>query len=181
MRDRRTVAATLIAAAALLAPTAASANLIWPAAFVEGRLLSVPVIAAGLAVEIGVLRFGFGLGWGRAAIAAIVVNLISAAIGLVAIPLLGVAWEIFPGMLLSRLFDIHTFHPITWAATFVFALVVTTIIEVLALRWIFRLEATRPRWGLWLGANAASVASAFLSFFVTPMSATEVYDPWLFG
>lgn len=174
-------AAAALGAVLCLLPTAASANLIWPAALLEARLLSAPVIAAGLLIEIAVLRFGFRLGWARAALAATAVNAISAAIGLIAIPLLGIVWEIFPGILIHRALNVGTFNPVTWAATFAIAALVTALIEALALRWIFRLPWTCARSAIWLLANAVTVALAFLSFFVTPLDTMQPYDPWLFG
>ena len=105
------------------------ADMVWPALVLEQRIVSVIPITAGLLVEWMVLRFGgFGLSWRKAAIVDVVMNAVSTLAGIVVMPVLGLMWELFPGSVLYKLFDIGTFNPGTWAATFVMAVLATTAI-----------------------------------------------------
>jgi hypothetical protein len=88
----------------------------WPAMVLEERLLSVIPIVAGLVVEWLALRFGgFDLSWKKAAVVDVVMNAVSTIVGIVLIPVLGLVWEIFPGVVLYKFFSIGTFNPGTWA------------------------------------------------------------------
>jgi hypothetical protein len=89
----------------LAAPSSLLTDIVWPALLLEGRLLSTIPILTGLVVEWLALRFGgFGLSWKRAAIVDVAMNAVSTAVGVVLIPALGIAWELFPGSVLYKLF-----------------------------------------------------------------------------
>jgi len=154
----------------LVVPSAARADVVWPALFLERRLLSIPVILSGLLVEGLILRLCFAMTWKQALKASVVVNAISTALGVLLIPLSGIAWEFFPGILLYKGFDLGTFNPITWSATFLFALAITTSIEVLCLRRLFCVPAGRRTWIIWTLANAVTVGLAFASLTIRPIS-----------
>ncbi|MBV9512315.1 MAG: hypothetical protein JO303_18750 [Caulobacteraceae bacterium] len=158
----------VVAAIVMLVPTFAHADVIWPALFLEPRLLSVPIVVVGLLIEAAVLRLGFRMRWLKAIFASAVANAISAALGAVLIPVAGIAWEIFPGILLYKVLNMGTFNPFTWAATFSLATAVTTAIEVGSLHAIFNVPLMPRTWGLWFFANAASVSLAFASFAIQP-------------
>jgi hypothetical protein len=169
------------AALVAFAPAVAQADMVWPALFLEPRLLSVPIVVLGLAIETAVLRFGFRMNWPKAVLASITVNAISTVLGVVLIPLAGIAWEFFPGLLLYKALNMGTFNPLTWAATFLLAVAITTGVEVGALRIIFKVPLTARTWGLWFVANTASVSLAFASFAVQPIDERHFYRPWLLG
>jgi hypothetical protein len=168
-----------LAVAFISIPAVARADMVWPAIFLEPRLVSIPVIGLGYLVEALVLHRAFAMAWPKALLASGVVNAISAAIGLIAIPLAGIGWEIFPGILLYQTFNMGTFNPVTWTASFVLATGITTAIEVGCLRWIFKVPASRRTWAIWFLANAVSVGLAFLSFFFAPVDEAHFYRPWL--
>lgn len=168
-----------MALAAACAPGIAHADVVWPALFLEPRLLSVPVVAMSLLIEAAALHFAFGMRWARAGLVAVAVNTLSAALGFLLIPLAGIVWEIFPGLLLYKFLKMGTFNPLTWAATFVLAVGVTTCIEVACLRVHFNVPWDRRSWALWLGANAITVGLAFASFAIEPTSDTHLYRLWL--
>ncbi|HEY8571028.1 hypothetical protein [Phenylobacterium sp.] len=161
-----------------LVPTAAHANMVWPALYLQTRLATIPVVALSLIIEVLTLRFGFRLSWPRSAAAALGANAISAALGAFLVPLAGIAWEVFPGLLLYRAGIASTFSPLTWAVTPVLALLVTTAVEVTCLRRLFHLDWTRTRWLQWTAANAVTVGIAFGSLWVLS-GAWETYRPWL--
>jgi len=165
---KRFYARLAVALTALALPSAAYADVVWPALFLERKMLSIPVIASGLLVEALVLRSIFAMNWKRAFKASLVVNAISTVLGVLLIPLAGIGWEFFPGLILYRQFDLGTFNPITWSATFLLALGITTSIEVLCLRRLFGVPAGRRTWLWWTLANVVTVGLAFVSLIIQP-------------
>ena len=143
--------------------------MVWPALILEQRLLSAIPITAGLLTEWLALRFGgFGLSWRRAAVVDIVMNLVSTATGVPLIPLLGLAWEIFPGQVMFKFFNIGTFNPGTWVATFVMATLATTAVEAAVVKWGFKIGLGWRRFGILGLANSLSIAIAFVSLWLRP-------------
>ena len=145
------------------------ADMVWLALVLEERILSVIPITAGLVVEWLALRFGgFGLTWKKAALVAVVMNAVSTGVGMFLIPALGFAWEYFPGSVLYRIFNVGTFNPGTWAATFLIAVLATTAIEAVVVRWGFKVLLGRRRVWILCAANCVSVAIAFASLWIYP-------------
>jgi len=143
--------------------------MVWPALFLEQRLFSVIPITAGLIVEWAALRFGgFGLSWKRAAVIDVVMNAVSSGVGIILIPVLGLAWEVFPGIILYKVFNVGTFNPGTWAGTLIMAVLATTAIEAVVVRWGFKVALNRRRFWVLCAANCASVAIAFVSLWMHP-------------
>jgi hypothetical protein len=145
------------------------ADVVWPALILEQRLLSAIPIIAGLLTEWLALRLGgFGLSWKRAAVVDVVMNLVSTAAGVPLIPLLGLAWEIFPGLVMYRFLNIGTFNPGTWVATFLMATLATTAVEAAVVKWGFKIALGWRRFGILGLANTLSVAIAFVSLWLRP-------------
>ena len=143
------------------------ANFVWAALLLEKYMLSVPVIAAGLLIEYFFVRRLTGFGWKRAA-ADLAMNAASLCAGIILIPLAGLAWEATAGVVLYKLFDLGTFSSVSWAATFVLAVLVNALIEDYVLRRFFKLEKTENGfWWIFL-ANALSVAAAFAALWLYP-------------
>ena len=143
------------------------ADFVWAALLLEGWLLTIPIILAGLVIEFFFVRHLTGFSVKRSIVADITMNAASLLFGIVLIPLAGFAWEISVGSLLWELNNqIGSFHPINLTATFILAVLINTVIEYLVLRRIFKLEKSKAafRW-LYL-ANALSVGIAFGSFWL---------------
>jgi hypothetical protein len=111
---------------------------------------------------------GFGFSWKKAALVDVVMNAVSTAVGFVLIPALGFVWEFFPGSILHRIFNVGTFNLATWAATFVMAALVTTLIEAAVVKWGFKVTMNRRRFWILCLANVASVAVAFAGIWIHP-------------
>lgn len=161
---------TLIFALCLL-PTAAYANVVWPAVYLEARLFSWWAIAIGLLVEFFFIKWLFTLPAKKASIAAISANAVSAVAGLIIIPLSGIAWELFPGSIINWAFSWGTFNPVTWGATFVLGCLVNGLIEgAVYKKWFspeFRFKSKAFLWVL--AANSLSVGAAFISLWLKPV------------
>jgi hypothetical protein len=146
----------------------ALANVVWPALAVGGRLLTVPAIAVGLALEISALHYFLRIPWRRSLIAGLTMNVASTVLGIVLVPLSGIAWEFFPGSILYKIFSVGTFNPGTWAATFVLAALTNALVEAAVLRFAFHFDFTRRLFGILAAANCASVAAAYVSIWLDP-------------
>jgi hypothetical protein len=143
------------------------ADVIWPALLLEGRMLTWWAIAVGLVIEYFFVRKVTHLSFGRTIWADLAMNGVSALFGVLLIPIAGLVWEFFPGLLIYKLFNIGTFNPGTWSATLFMAVVINTLIERAALRRFFKqpVDGRGAFWLLFLG-NFLSVGLAFASLFV---------------
>jgi len=109
-----------------------------------------------------------GLWMGNAVLADVAMNAASSLIGLFLIPVTGLAWEFSAGIALYKVFNIGTFNPITWAATFVIAVFVNSALETTVLCYGFK-QRPFKRFFWWLSlANAFSVGIAVASIFFNP-------------
>jgi hypothetical protein len=145
------------------------ADVVWPALYLEGRLFSVLPISVGLVAEWLFLYFGgFGLSWKKAIIVDVVMNTVSSVAGIVLIPVLGLLWEIGPGMVVNRVFNVGTFNPISWIATYLLSACASTAIEASVVKWGFKIPLGQKRFWILFGANAVSTGIAFASFLIHP-------------
>ena len=103
----------------------------------------------------------FSLPPAKALLADIAANTASALLGVVLIPLAGMGWEFFPGLILSKLFHIGTFNPIKWSATYVLACLINALLESYTLELLFKLPFTRKTFSWLVLANSISVGIAF--------------------
>ncbi len=153
----------------LLSAVPAHADVVWPALFLETRLFSIWPIVVGLIIEYLFLRQYFKLPIKRAVVADIVINAFSSALGIVLIPIAGVAWEFFPGIILYKALNIGTFNPGTWTVTYLMAAAINAGVESLALSKIFKSHVGKKGFRVLFLANAISVGIAMLSLYFYPM------------
>jgi hypothetical protein len=131
------------------------ADVVWPALLLEQKLFGVIPIATGLLAEWLVLLYAFHLGWKRAALIDVSMNLVSSLFGLLLIPVAGLF-----GVFLGRGI---------WVYTFGVTVMITTGIEAGVVNWIFKVPVDRRGFYWLLVGNCASVAMAFaLMFLRTP-------------
>ncbi|KZN35211.1 hypothetical protein N480_19395 [Pseudoalteromonas luteoviolacea S2607] len=155
----------------LLIPVPAYANMIWPALYLETRLFSWWAITLGLVIEYLFVRKLYDVPIIKAVLATIGANLVSAVVGIVLIPLAGIVWEIFPGILFYKVLGMGTFNPITWTATFILACLVNLALEGLVYKKVFKLPFQfKSKLSIWFFlANTVSVGVAFASLFIVPV------------
>ena|SRR5689334_6914078 len=143
--------------------TSVLADIIWPALFLEDRLLSIWIISLGLLVEYFFVWRITNLGPFKSILADVVMNGASTLLGIILIPALGLVVAIVPGELVG------TFSPVTLAATFIVSVFLNACIESFVLWKIFK-QPFRKRLFWWITlANAFSVGIAFGSFLFIPM------------
>ncbi len=158
----------LALAALMLIAIPASADVVWPALALEGRILTWWSIVIGLIIEFLIIRWIFSITTKRAAIATLSANAVSTILGIPLIPIWGIGIEFFPGWVLYHIANWGTFNPVSWLLTYLGASFVNTIIEAWVYRRAFKLEVRRREfWWIFI-ANALSVGIAFGSIFVSP-------------
>jgi len=145
------------------------ADVVWPALLLEGRILTWWAILVGLIIEYFFVRRITDLSFSRAAFADVAMNAGSALLGILLIPIAGLIWELFPGIILYKVFNIGTFNPGTWIATILMAAAINTFIERFVLRKFFKQPVVGKR-GFWLlfAGNVISIAIAFASIIYKP-------------
>ncbi|MFT5593924.1 MAG: hypothetical protein ACI8SR_002311 [Oceanicoccus sp.] len=155
----------------LMFPVVVHANVVWPALYLETRLFSWWAISVGLLVEYLFVRKLFQVTPQKALLATITANVASAILGILLIPLAGIAWEVFPGLLFYHVLKMGTFNPVTWCATFLIACAVNVALEGLVYKKIFKFSFLfKSRMFLWfMLANTASVGVATASLIINPV------------
>src|SRR5258705_3863754 len=124
----------------LVSPLAVAADVVWPALYLEHKMTSVPVIAVGYLVEAIGLSWIFKTTIKKAAIYSLAGNFASSLLGIILRPISGILWEIFPGLIFYKFFNVGTFNPVTWTATLILASVVNAGLESLVYRFFFNLK-----------------------------------------
>lgn len=137
-------------------PLVASANVVWPSLYIVSQVNCWYIIVLGLIVEFFAVRFFGDATWRKSAVIVVVMNAVSALVGLVLIPVSG----LFTEVLLFPFVD-ATFHLSHWIFDYVLAALVNTCIEGLCMKWIFKYRFKRIFWWLF-AANAVSVAFSVL-------------------
>lgn len=135
----------------LAVPFAASADMVWPSLYIVGQYYSWYVILAGLLVETITAHIFLKTSWIKSFGIMLVINAISALVGLLLIPLSGILVEF-----LTIPFGGGTFQLSHWILDYLCVILANTCIEGLALKLIFKYHFKTNFWWL-LGANAISV------------------------
>lgn len=159
----------IIGACIFSLPVLARADVIWPAAILEGRILTWWAILAGLIAEFFVVLGITAMRPARSALATLAMNGVSTVVGIVLIPISGILIEFFPGMIIYPIFHIGTFNPFTWTLTVIVAAAVNSVIEMSVLRRFTQTISKKKMFSwLWL-ANLVSVALAAGSLVLWPI------------
>lgn len=144
------------------------ANFVWPALFLGERILTWWAIGLGLPIEYLAIRLITKFHPKKAIIITLLMNLASSLLGIVLIPLAGIIWEIFPGILLFKFFNMGTFNPLTWIANLFLAGLVNTGIEGQVVRHFSKIALKRKGYIFLFLANLITVGVAFCSLILYP-------------
>jgi hypothetical protein len=139
------------------------ADVVWPALFLEARLLSIWVILGGLLIEYFFVWRITTLGAVKAIWANLAMNAASTLLGIVLIPGVGFLVALFPGELFG------TLSPVTWVLTLIVAVLLNTLIESLILWKGFKQKIGKKEFWLLGLANALSVALALGTLLIDPI------------
>lgn len=142
----------------------ASANVIWPAAILTGRLLAWWIIAASILIEFFFVQRAFRLKPLDALWATLAANAVSAAVGLFALPYLTLLWEaaLF-GTGIGVKINWDAFSLTSWLLTFILAVAINLAVELAVFRYGYRLKIDRRAFWLIACANFITAALALVS------------------
>lgn len=150
-------------------PASAAANVIWPAAILTERSLAWWIVPLSLVIEFFFVWAAFRLTVADAVWTTIGANAASAAVGLFAVPYLGV---LFAAVLyttsVGAAIDWEDFGVADWAVTFFMAVAFNLAIELAVFRYGYRLDVDRRAAWLILAANAITAGLALASLQAVP-------------
>jgi hypothetical protein len=146
-------------------PSIALANVVWPGLYLYDRMIwwSAPV---GILIEVFILKRIIKKGWGYIFWVTTIANIISTFIGAIGAALGNLAFEFTIGRILYKFFAIGTFNPLGWASAIIFGALISTLIEIYALKWIFKIKLNQKQKYMYLGANLISTLVAFASLMI---------------
>ncbi|MFI5390387.1 MAG: hypothetical protein ACHQYQ_03415 [Bacteriovoracales bacterium] len=149
----------------ILFPSIALANVVWPGLYLYDRMIlwSAPV---GILIETFILKRIIKKGWAYTIWVTTVSNIISTIIGAIGAALGNLAFEFTIGIILYKFFAIGTFNPLSWASAIIFGALISTLIEIYALKWIFKIKLNTKQKYMYLGANLISTLIAFASVMI---------------
>jgi hypothetical protein len=142
------------------------ADVVWPAMFLSTRMAAWWCVLVSLIIE-GLALWRFArVGVVKSITASLVMNAVSAFIGTLLLPLIGVRLESLADTTYNAWLDLGTFNPITYCTTWLGATLLTTAIECFVL-WLVFLMPWKRRWvAVVLGVNAVTVAMAGVSILL---------------
>lgn len=143
------------------------ANIVWPSLVLTDRLLCWWIVAIGLLVEFACLFWLTQASATKAAAMTLTMNLISALIGIVAIPLSGVLWAPIAAVV-DPVFGWGMFNPLAWVMSALLAALVNAIIETASLRIVFKVSWTGKVFGWVFLANMVTAGLAFATIYLDP-------------
>jgi hypothetical protein len=166
------VKAKTIGLALLLAflPTAALADVIFPALILTERLFSWWIIAATILIEAGFVMLAFRLTPFNALCASLAANALSAMIGVWTLPYSGLYTEVAINNAGLTTEMGWAFSPEDWVVAFLLGLAINLVIELAVYRFGYGLKLGTRQVALITAANAVTVGMALLSIAFIPSS-----------
>jgi hypothetical protein len=149
-------------------PSVAHANVVWPALFLGQKLMTPFPILFGLIVEYLAIRSITGFPIGKSILVTFVMNLVSSVVGIVAVPLVGMGWELIHSFVICLIFNTGTFNPFNWVANIIVAAAASAALEWLVIRFLFKTKIGRKGFGFLALANVVSTALAFVLVLIDP-------------
>ena len=123
-------------------PMIACADVVWPGLYIAKGIVSWQPILAGLVVELYFVMKITKYSLKKSILVDFAMNGCSAIVGIVAIPVLGLIWEVWPGQIINEYFHVGTFNILSWAGVYLLSVLLNTYIESLAVRLIFKFKFT---------------------------------------
>ncbi len=141
------------------------ADAIWPAAFIFARRFIIPVIIAGLLIEIGFVKYFTKANWRRSVIVGTVMNAVSATIGTYLIGILGLIIDMAWFLDFYTKLGMPLFHWTHFLMAYVFAIFVNVLIEGDIVKIMMKLPISKTfRWLFF--ANAISIGICLICFAI---------------
>jgi hypothetical protein len=138
------------------------ADVVWPALLLAGRLSAWWCIALSIVIEAAALWRLAKWRPAKAFLASIVMNAVSTFCGTLLLPVAGIRWESTASFTVNAWFGWGTFNVVSEAATWMIAVILSTVIETFVLWLVFCAPWTRRLTLVVLSANAVTVLIALL-------------------
>ena len=134
------------------------ADIVWPSLYITKGMLSLKVIFLGLIIELFFVKYFTDINWKKALIITILMNLITAILGILLIPLSGLGAEFVFEFVFHAYdkFGIGTFHWSHWLVSYLLVIFINTLIESLLIKLSLKLNLKKTFWWLFI-ANGISV------------------------
>jgi hypothetical protein len=144
------------------------ANVIWPSLYLVERINTWWIVGISLLIEFLCLIWLTQEKIWKVGLMTLVMNLISTAVGIIGIPLSGIAWELIATITIHPLFHWGTFNPVTWIVSCILAALLNAAIEMMSLIWIFKIRWTAKTFGCLVFANGITVSIAYRTILLAP-------------
>ena len=145
---------TLLLLFAFLLNSTAHADVVWPSLYIAVGMASLPVILAGLVVEIFFVKYFTKIKWLKATAVAFLMNLVTSVIGLYTNTFSGLFLELILYYVFG--YDSPTFNWDHWILHYTTIIFINTLIEGVVVRLTLKLKLKNTFWWLFL-ANTISV------------------------
>ena len=134
------------------------ADIVWPSLYITKGMLSLKVIFLGLIIELFFVKYFTKIDWKKASIITILMNLITAILGILLIPLSGLGAEFVFEFVFHAYdkFGIGTFHWSHWFVSYLLVIFINTLIEGVFIKLSLKLNLKQTFWWLFV-ANGISV------------------------
>ena len=146
------------------------ANIVWPALYILARQFTWWAIALSLVIEFVALRVLATGSWRRVFAAVVVGNFATAVLGYLTLPWITMAWEYALHLTVYQLIEVGAFNPFAWVASIVIISAFSAFGELLVISRVFKMTLRRKGWIYWWLANAATVAVAFITTMIWPVT-----------
>ena len=134
------------------------ADIVWPSLYITKGMLSLKVIFLGLITELFFVKYFTKINWKKASIITILMNLLTAILGIILIPLSGLGAEFVFEFVFHAYdkFGIGTFHWSHWFVSYLLVIFINTLIEGVFIKLSLKLNLKQTFWWLFV-ANGISV------------------------
>lgn len=142
------------------------ADVIWPSMYIASAQGSIPVIIAGLLIEIGFVKYFTKVGWIKTIVVTTVMNAVSATVGRILILISGLIATAFASFVTFG--KTGTFHWFHWFVSYIFAILTNTILEGAVIRLMMKLSLSKTfRWLAAANAITIIICAIYLCLFPT--------------
>ncbi|MCB0721009.1 MAG: hypothetical protein KDC42_01790 [Ignavibacteriae bacterium] len=140
------------------------ADMIWPALYVAGGYWELfwYIIFPTILIEAAALHYIGKVKWVKSLLASLVGNFVSSIIGTYLMIYGMILYHIFIDSFLYKAFDIGSFDEIHWVATFYFMCVYSVLLEVVSVKYIFRMRFQDIIFPLFVGNALSYILTAIL-------------------
>jgi len=145
----------------IIMPLTVSANMVWPSLYIsKGLRSSWQVILGGLIIEFIFIKLFTKNGYTKSALMALLMNIVSTLVGIIAVPITGFLGEFVLYILFSSEGTFSTSH---WYFAYITAILCNVLFEGLTLKLIFKEKFRKIFWWLFV-ANAISIIICIFVF-----------------